>query len=133
MKGLYDSLCKNIGAQDLAVRQEHLARVRQIIIAHPETSKGLFNLADIDDEEHDFFHNVSHLQLHRRARAWMQLKKSVESDQELATKESMVVLVPLILQAIFDGRIYENSNSRRVASQVSRMGVICTLSVHISG
>lgn len=114
---IYKLLLKNVGARNLSVRQEHLARVRQILIAYPSISQGLAQLANVEDEEHDFFCCVSHLQLHRRARAWVMLSKQIDTDENIPKKESMDIIVPLALQAIFDGRVAE-ATGRRIASEV---------------
>ncbi|GMH39887.1 hypothetical protein BSKO_07791 [Bryopsis sp. KO-2023] len=116
---VYKKLCKGLGAQNLAVRQEHVARVRQVISKFPASFQGLFSLVNLNDEEQDFFNNVSHLQLHRRARAWVHVTKLIEKSEDLATRETMVVLVPLILQAIFDGRAGETSG-RKMSNELDQ-------------
>lgn len=47
--------------------QEHLALLRALALAFPAHYADLAALADADPEV-DFFLNVAHLQLHRRAR-----------------------------------------------------------------
>lgn len=117
ISNIYKFLLRNVGARNLSVRQEHLARVRQILVAYPSISPGLAELVNVGEEEHDFFCCVSHLQLHRRARAWVMLSKEIDTNENLPRKESMDVIVPLILQAIFDGRAAE-ATGKRVASEV---------------
>lgn len=54
--------------------QEHVLLLRALIQAVPGSFKQLQGLTDPDPEA-DFFHNVAHLQLHRRSRALARLSR----------------------------------------------------------
>jgi U3 small nucleolar RNA-associated protein 20 len=55
--------------------QEHLALLRRLALALPESFPDLAILSD-DSDDKDFFSNVAHLQLHRRTRALGRLVKA---------------------------------------------------------
>ena len=56
------------------VLQEHVLLLRSLVQAVPGSFIQLQGLTDSDPEA-DFFHNVAHLQLHRRSRALARLSK----------------------------------------------------------
>ena len=62
------------GKISLPVSQEHVLLLRALIEAAPGSFSQLHSLMDSDPEA-DFFHNVAHLQLHRRSRALARLSK----------------------------------------------------------
>jgi U3 small nucleolar RNA-associated protein 20 len=64
---LFPQLKRGLGASSLAVRQEHLALLRALVLALPAHYPDLTPLTH-QDPETDFLTNVAHLQLHRRAR-----------------------------------------------------------------
>ena len=89
---LFPQLKRGLPAPSLAVRQEHLALLRELVLALPDHYASLAPLATgrlaaaagaqegapaatagagAGDGEADFLSNVAHLQLHRRAR-WAQ-------------------------------------------------------------
>ncbi|KAG2487780.1 hypothetical protein HYH03_013624 [Edaphochlamys debaryana] len=79
---LYPQLKSQLGSPTLAVRQEHLALLRALVVALPKRFPDLLPLLS-DDPETDFFANVAHLQSHRRTRALNKLSK-VLRDQAAA-------------------------------------------------
>lgn len=58
----------------LFVAQEHLTLLRNLAVQFPNMFRELRVLAD-SDVEVDFFANIAHLQMHRRARALNRLSK----------------------------------------------------------
>ncbi|GFH23332.1 uncharacterized protein HaLaN_20931, partial [Haematococcus lacustris] len=67
-------LKSQLAADSMAVRQEHLALLRLLVLACPDVFPDLRDLADKDIEV-DFFLNAAHLQLHRRVRALNRLAR----------------------------------------------------------
>jgi U3 small nucleolar RNA-associated protein 20 len=61
----------------LAVRQEHLVLLRAVVVQFPGRFSDLTGLTSADPER-DFFLNIAHLQIHRRARALTQLTRLLE-------------------------------------------------------
>eukprot|EP00803_Ostreobium_quekettii_P010225 evm.model.scf_622.2 EVM.evm.TU.scf_622.2 scf_622:22710-43215(-) len=102
--------------------QDHLLLVRHILGTYPAGFPAALTLTDTDPEL-DFFHNVAHLQLHRRARAWARLSKVLQEGdgQGPLNVESLCRVVrPLLLQAIFEGLAKEDNPHRMREADISR-------------
>lgn len=105
---LFHKICKSLGVNDLAVRQDHLLILQHILKSAPGNFPAAARLTH-SDPELDFFNNVAHLQLHRRSRAWDRLLKVLqESNGELNVRGVSRVVLPLMLQAIFEGNASED-------------------------
>ncbi|KAK9845304.1 hypothetical protein WJX81_002986 [Elliptochloris bilobata] len=89
----------------LAVRQEHLALLRQLVTALPARFPDLAALEGADPET-DPLVNLAHLQLHRRTRALARLSQAVAAD-ELRPATLLGVIVPLLQQMIIEGKAAE--------------------------
>ncbi|MEW5318207.1 MAG: hypothetical protein WDW38_009447 [Sanguina aurantia] len=68
----------------LAVRQEHMALMRQLALELPSRFGDLTALL-CEEQEVDVFVNVAHLQLHRRARALLKVKSLAEEAVQSCT------------------------------------------------
>lgn len=75
-RNLFPQLKRYIASQSLAVRQEHMALVRYIALKVAYLYPELSALTNIDEEK-DFWLNVTHLQLHRRSRAFARLTRII--------------------------------------------------------
>ena len=116
---LFPQVKRSIGASSLAVRQEHASLLRHIALTMPDTYPELQRLT-AKDEETDFWLNAVHLQLHRRARAFTRLARSLKNEAPVergtgteATAAvpvgvTMGLLVPILQQAILESRKKED-------------------------
>ncbi|KAL4434124.1 hypothetical protein ABPG75_000565 [Micractinium tetrahymenae] len=117
-KVLFPQLKRGLPAPNLAVRQEHLSLLRQLVLAFPAQYPDLVALTDKDSEV-DFLLNVAHIQLHRRARALTRLTKLLRhgSDTQQAAAAppplgvgALVGIVqPLLLAMIVEGKAGEET------------------------
>ncbi|EFJ49017.1 hypothetical protein VOLCADRAFT_104545 [Volvox carteri f. nagariensis] len=89
---LYPQIKSQLCSPSLAVRQEHLTLLRSLVVALPRRFDVLTPLLS-DDVETDFFHNVAHLQSHRRTRALTKLTKLLKT-QQAATTTNMATCTP---------------------------------------
>lgn len=134
---LFPQLKRGLPSPSLAVRQEHLALLRRLVLALPEQYAPLAPLAtgraaaaaaaapgaqqplaaqQAADGEADFLSNVAHLQLHRRARAFLRLARMLQAPTQadgapggavpppLGVGALVGVVLPLVQQAIVEGR-----------------------------
>ena len=88
------------------------------------------------DKEQDFFHNVAHFQVSRRIKAWQRVTKHLHSLQKEITERSLdalgldevlratKLLVPLLLQSIFEGKSADRTKRRKTTVSAS---VLCSL------
>ncbi|PSC76593.1 small subunit processome component 20-like protein [Micractinium conductrix] len=107
---LFPQLKRGLPAPNIAVRQEHLALLRQLVLAFPAQYAELEVLTDKDTEV-DFLLNVGHIQLHRRARALARLTKLLRHSGDngpaappLGVGALVGVVQPLLLQMIVEGK-----------------------------
>jgi len=107
---LMSQLRRSVAASNLAVRQEHLVLIRRVAIALPDIYPDLLPLTSTD-EETDFWLNVAHLQLHRRARALARLSRMLRDPTASSLTLGVVVglVLPLLQQAIVEGRVVEDA------------------------
>ena len=71
------------------------------IITHPDLHADLLPLRNATDPEADIFNNLTHVQVHRRARALLRLASLVET-QQLTTHSITSIVLPLTLHALYD-------------------------------
>eukprot|EP00985_Skeletonema_marinoi_P017590 scaffold9708_cov130-Skeletonema_marinoi.AAC.3 len=78
-----------------------------------------------DDQDLDFFLNVTHVQLHRRARAFNRLRKTLtSSDEPLFSEQSYVnVLLPLAMHPIYE--YSSKTEEAYVLEAIAAAGEIC--------
>jgi U3 small nucleolar RNA-associated protein 20 len=78
---LYPQAKSGLRSNNLAVRQEHAALLRQLVLALPGRFPDLLPLTSKDPEQ-DFFLNITHLQIHRRGRALQLLGRLAQQQQQ---------------------------------------------------
>ena len=78
-----------------------------------------------DDQDLDFFLNVTHVQLHRRGRAFNRLRKTLaSSDEPLFSEQSyMNVLLPLAMHPIYE--YSSKTEEAYVLEAIAAVGEIC--------
>lgn len=81
-----------LASPSLTVRQEHLEFIRKVAMALPEFFPELQVVTNKDDDI-DFWMNVCHVQLHRRARAFARLEKMASSIDSVLLRGYILVLI----------------------------------------
>ncbi|PRW58885.1 small subunit processome component 20-like protein [Chlorella sorokiniana] len=123
---LFPQLKRGLPAPNLAVRQEHLVLLRQLVLAFPAHYAELLVLTDTDAEV-DFLLNVAHIQLHRRARALVRLTKLLKRVGEDTSAPSPLgvgtlvgVVQPLLLQMVVEGKGGEDGSGGHELKQADK-------------
>ena len=108
-----------------SVRKEYLHLLSHLFLEFPETYKGMAVLCD-EDQEQDFFKNVTHLQVHRRVRAVNRLIKLM-SDGSLGRAAIEDVVIPLLMGFICDPKLgtLGGTMSNLVDKSVESLGYAC--------
>jgi U3 small nucleolar RNA-associated protein 20 len=78
---VYPQIKVGLRCASLAVRQEHAAIIRELVLLLPGRFQDLLPLCSTDAEQ-DFFLNITHLQIHRRGRALQLLARLVSAQQQ---------------------------------------------------
>uniref|UniRef100_A0A158R5P3 DRIM domain-containing protein n=1 Tax=Syphacia muris TaxID=451379 RepID=A0A158R5P3_9BILA len=107
---------KGIRSKTELIRNEFVLALVSLIAAFPTHKQfcQLLKLRNTDDVELDFFANVSHLQLHRRQRAFRRVADSLESgDLHISVEVMIRFLIPLLYPYIID----VNSNTSALSDE----------------
>ncbi|BDA46528.1 probable small subunit processome component 20 homolog [Coccomyxa sp. Obi] len=128
---LYSQLKRTLASPNLAVRQEHVDLLRQLVCAFPTRFQDLMKLTD-PDPELDFFNNVAHLQLHRRSRAFYRLKKAAE-EGSLGAGALLGIAVPLLQQVIVEGKEGEGAGHERKEKDRDREANVSAAAIEALG
>ncbi|KAL4860053.1 Small subunit processome component 20 [Chlorella vulgaris] len=126
-KVLFPQLKRGLPTANLAVRQEHLTLLRQLVLAFPANYSELRLLTD-QDAEVDFLLNVGHIQLHRRARALTRVTRLLRREPgepagqtpALGVGALVGVVQPLLLQMIVEGKGGDDSGHELKQAEVDR-------------
>ncbi|KAG8439453.1 hypothetical protein GDO86_005604 [Hymenochirus boettgeri] len=106
--------------QDYTTLLSHLIRT---FPKHPEF-EDLVQLTDYNDPEMDFFENMKHIQIHRRARALRKLaNKLVEENLVLSSKSLQNYIMPYATTTLFDEKMLKYENM--VMASVEMVGAVC--------
>ncbi|XP_041442196.1 small subunit processome component 20 homolog isoform X2 [Xenopus laevis] len=90
---------------------------------HPEFAD-LVQLTDYNDPEMDFFENMKHIQIHRRARALRKLaKKLVEENVLLSSKSLQNYIMPYATTTLFDEKMQKYEHM--INASVDMVGAVC--------
>jgi U3 small nucleolar RNA-associated protein 20 len=123
------SLRLGINGHNDTVRVRFVLLMREVCVKindeNPDFYSDLRSLTNDDDEELDFFYNITHVQQHRRVRALQRLRKVLEGDGELSLSMPSLfnVLLPLSTHPIFE--CVKNSETAYVQECVTCIGAIC--------
>jgi U3 small nucleolar RNA-associated protein 20 len=77
---MYPQTKVGLRSNNLSVRQEHAALLRELVLLLPQRFTDLVPLCN-QDAEQDFFLNITHLQIHRRGRALALLVRLMSQQQ----------------------------------------------------
>ncbi|XP_075712813.1 small subunit processome component 20 homolog [Rhinoderma darwinii] len=123
---LLDSLKAGLKSKVETVQQDYTTLLSNLIRTfpkHPEFSD-LVQLTDYNDPEMDFFENMKHIQIHRRARSLRKLAKNlVEGNVVLSTKSLQNYIMPYATSTIFDEKMHKHENM--VNASVEMIGSVC--------
>ncbi|XP_068951330.1 small subunit processome component 20 homolog [Petaurus breviceps papuanus] len=123
---LLENLRKGLKSPTESIQQEYttlLSCLIQTFPNHPEF-KDLVQLSDFNDPEMDFFENMKHIQIHRRARALKKLgKRLTEGKIVLSSKSLQNYIMPYATTPIFDEKMLKHENITTASMEL--IGAIC--------
>uniref|UniRef100_K7GES8 UTP20 small subunit processome component n=1 Tax=Pelodiscus sinensis TaxID=13735 RepID=K7GES8_PELSI len=120
------SLRKGLKSKTESIQQDYTSLLSCLIRTfpkHPEF-QDLVQLTDWHDPEMDFFENMKHIQIHRRARALMKLAKQLTEDRiVLSSKSLQNYIMPYATTTIFDEKMLKRENM--ITASVEVVGAVC--------
>ncbi|VCW66097.1 unnamed protein product [Gulo gulo] len=125
-RSLLEKLRKGLKSQTENIQQDYTTVLSCLIQTFPDQPefKDLVQLTDCHDPEMDFFENMKHIQIHRRARALKKLAKQLmEGKIVLSSKSLQNYIMPYAMTPIFDEKMLKHENITIAASEV--IGAIC--------
>ncbi|KAF3814531.1 hypothetical protein GH733_017689 [Mirounga leonina] len=125
-RSLLEKLRKGLKSQTENIQQDYTTVLSCLIQTFPDQPefKDLVQLTDCHDPEMDFFENMKHIQIHRRARALKKLAKQLmEGKVVLSSKALQNYIMPYAMTPIFDEKMLKHENITIAATEV--IGAIC--------
>uniref|UniRef100_A0A452RNW1 UTP20 small subunit processome component n=1 Tax=Ursus americanus TaxID=9643 RepID=A0A452RNW1_URSAM len=125
-RSLLEKLRKGLKSQTETIQQDYTTVLSCLIQTFPDQPefKDLVQLTDCHDPEMDFFENMKHIQIHRRARALKKLAKQLmEGKVVLSSKSLQNYIMPYAMTPIFDEKMLKHENITIAATEV--IGAIC--------
>lgn len=125
-RSLLEKLRKGLKSQTESIQQDYTTLLSCLIQTFPDQPefKDLVQLTDCHDPEMDFFENMKHIQIHRRARALKKLAKQLmEGKIMLSSKSLQNYIMPYAMTPIFDEKMLKHENITVAATEV--IGAIC--------
>ncbi|KAJ1163535.1 hypothetical protein NDU88_003993 [Pleurodeles waltl] len=123
---LLESIRRGLKSKAENIQQDYTTLLSCLIRTfpnHPEF-KDLVQLTDYTDPEMDFFENMKHIQIHRRARALRKIAKQlVEEKLVLSSKSLQNYIMPYATTAIFDEKMHKYENM--ISASVEIVGAVC--------
>ncbi|XP_042637758.1 small subunit processome component 20 homolog [Orycteropus afer afer] len=107
-RSLLEKLRKGLKSQTESIQQDYTTLLSCLIQTFPDQLefKDLVQLTDYHDPEMDFFENMKHIQIHRRARALKKLAKQLmEGKIVLSSKSLQNYIMPYAMTPIFDEKM----------------------------
>eukprot|EP00070_Physeter_catodon_P039396 XP_028346290.1 small subunit processome component 20 homolog isoform X4 [Physeter catodon] len=107
-RSLLEKLRKGLKSQTESIQQDYTTLLSCLIQTFPDQPefKDLVQLTDCHDPEMDFFENMKHIQIHRRARALKKLAKQLmEGKIVLSSKSLQNYIMPYAMAPIFDEKM----------------------------
>uniref|UniRef100_A0A2K5J1T7 Uncharacterized protein n=1 Tax=Colobus angolensis palliatus TaxID=336983 RepID=A0A2K5J1T7_COLAP len=125
-RSLLEKLRKGLKSQTESIQQDYTTILSCLIQTFPNQLefKDLVQLTHYHDPEMDFFENMKHIQIHRRARALKKLAKQLmEGKVVLSSKSLQNYIMPYAMTPIFDEKMLKHENVTIAATEV--IGAIC--------
>lgn len=123
---LLEKLRKGLKSQTESVQHDYTLILSCLIQTFPNQLefKDLVQLTHCHDPEMDFFENMKHIQIHRRARALKKLAKQLlEGQVVLSSKSLQNYIMPYAMAPILDEKMLKHENITIAATEV--IGAIC--------
>uniref|UniRef100_A0A2K6K485 UTP20 small subunit processome component n=1 Tax=Rhinopithecus bieti TaxID=61621 RepID=A0A2K6K485_RHIBE len=125
-RSLLEKLRKGLKSQTESIQQDYTTILSCLIQTFPNQLefKDLVQLTHYHDPEMDFFENMKHIQIHRRARALKKLAKQLmEGKVVLSSKSLQNYIMPYAMTPIFDEKMLKHENITIAATEV--IGAVC--------
>uniref|UniRef100_A0A8B9WA81 UTP20 small subunit processome component n=1 Tax=Bos mutus grunniens TaxID=30521 RepID=A0A8B9WA81_BOSMU len=125
-RSLLEKLRKGLKSQTETIQQDYTTLLSCLIQTFPNQPefKDLVQLTDCHDPEMDFFENMKHIQIHRRARALKKLAKQLmEGKVVLSSKSLQNYIMPYAMAPVFDEKMLKHENITIAATEV--IGAVC--------
>uniref|UniRef100_A0A8C4MP86 UTP20 small subunit processome component n=1 Tax=Equus asinus asinus TaxID=83772 RepID=A0A8C4MP86_EQUAS len=125
-RSLLEKLRKGLKSQTESIQQDYTTLLSCLIQTFPDQPefKDLVQLTDCHDPEMDFFENMKHIQIHRRARALKKLAKQLMEGKIMLSSNSLQnYIMPYAMTPIFDEKMLKHENITVAATEV--IGAIC--------
>ncbi|XP_016078659.1 PREDICTED: small subunit processome component 20 homolog isoform X2 [Miniopterus natalensis] len=125
-RSLLEKLRKGLKSQTESIQQDYTTLLSCLIQTFPNQPefKDLVQLTDCHDPEMDFFENMKHIQIHRRARALKKLAKHLmEGKIVLSSKSLQNYIMPYAMSPVFDEKMLKHENITIAATEL--IGAIC--------
>uniref|UniRef100_A0A8C9QSH5 UTP20 small subunit processome component n=1 Tax=Spermophilus dauricus TaxID=99837 RepID=A0A8C9QSH5_SPEDA len=125
-RSLLEKLRKGLKSQTESIQQDYTTVLSCLIQTFPDQLefKDLVQLTHYHDPEMDFFENMKHIQIHRRARALKKLAKQLmEGKVVMSSKSLQNYIMPYAMTPIFDEKMLKHENITIAAIEV--IGAIC--------
>ncbi|XP_060050218.1 small subunit processome component 20 homolog isoform X2 [Erinaceus europaeus] len=125
-RSLLEKLRKGLKSQTENIQQDYTTLLSCLIQTFPNQPefKDLVQLTDCHDPESDFFENMKHIQIHRRARALKKLAKQLmEGKIMLSYKSLQNYIMPYAMTPIFDEKMLKHENITIAATEI--IGAVC--------
>ncbi|XP_061213380.1 small subunit processome component 20 homolog [Neopsephotus bourkii] len=123
---LLESVRRGLKSKTESIQQDYtslLSCLIQTFPANPEF-RDLVQLTNCHDPDMDFFENMKHMQIHRRARALRKLAKHLmEKKLVLSSKSLQNYIMPYATTAIFNEKMLKHENM--VTASVEVVGAVC--------
>nr|DBA30965.1 TPA: hypothetical protein GDO54_006886 [Pyxicephalus adspersus] len=123
---LLESMKSGLRSKVESVQQDYTTLLCNLIRTFPGNPEfsDLVQLTDYNDPEMDFFENMKHIQIHRRARALRKLAKHItEETMVLSPRSLQNYIMPYATCTIFDEKMLKHENM--VNASVEMIGSVC--------
>ncbi|XP_044311649.1 small subunit processome component 20 homolog isoform X3 [Varanus komodoensis] len=123
---LLEALRKGLKSKTECIQQDYTSLLSCLIRTFSKHSEfqDLVQLTDYHDPEMDFFENMKHIQIHRRARALKKLAKQLaEGKVELSSRSLQNYIMPYATTTIFDEKMLKHENM--ITASVEMVGAVC--------
>ncbi|KAM6154071.1 small subunit processome component 20 homolog [Erethizon dorsatum] len=125
-RSLLERLRKGLRSPTESIQQDYTTILSCLIQTFPDQLefKDLVQLTHQQDPEMDFFENMKHIQIHRRARALKKLAKQLtEGRVALSSKSLQNYIMPYAMTPVFDEKMLKHENITTAAVEV--IGAMC--------